>query len=113
MEKQGVSAPERFKTPEEELDFLRQEVARKEQALSREGVERGREQAAQESVQDYRNAVPEAVLHETYQVPRLEIEGLALGLTPESHDSQISELLRLLSEKGIKNALSVAERLGS
>ena len=73
---------EKFKTPEEELNFLRAEVERRERELKEKGLESSRERLSQEEVRHYRETPPEAVLHESHHLPEAEAEGLALGLAP-------------------------------
>src|SRR3989344_4597236 len=105
------TAREKFKTPEEELDFLRAEVGRRERELKENNVESSREQIAQEEVKRYRETPAEAVLHESHHLPEAEAEGLALGLSPEPHDRQMMELIQIIRAKGIKNAMTVVARL--
>ncbi|MFA6273337.1 MAG: TraM recognition domain-containing protein [Candidatus Paceibacterota bacterium] len=102
---------EKFKTPEEELDFLRGEVERRERELKEGGLESSREQLAQEEVRRYREAPAEAVLHESHHLPEAQAESLALGLAPEEHDRQMMELIQIIRAKGIKNAMAVLARL--
>ncbi|HEY4496497.1 MAG TPA: TraM recognition domain-containing protein [Candidatus Paceibacterota bacterium] len=102
---------EKFKTPEEELDFLRGEVERRERELKKGGTESSRERIAQEEVRNYRETRPEAVLHQSHHLPEAEAEGLALGLAPETHDRQMMELIQIIRAKGIKNAMAVLARL--
>ena len=102
---------EKFKTPEEELDFLRAEVERRERELKESGVESSRERIAQEEVKHYREAAPETVLHESHHLPEAQAENLALGLSPEPHDNKMMELIQIIRAKGIKNAMAVVARL--
>src|SRR3989344_8242783 len=102
---------EKFQTPEEELDFLRAEVERRERELKENNVESSRERLAQEEVRRYREAPAEAVLHESHHLPEAEAEGLALGLAPETHDRQMMELIQIIRAKGVKNAMAVVARL--
>lgn len=102
---------EKFKTPEEELDFLRAEVERRERLLKEGGLESQRERLAEEEVRRYREVPPEVVLHESHHLPEAQTESLALGLAPETHDRQMMELIQIIRAKGIKNAMTVVARL--
>mgnify|MGYP001563421521 CR=1 FL=1 len=104
-------AREKFKTPEEELDFLRAEVERRERELKEGDLDIGRERIAQEEVKRYREAPAEAVLHEAHRLPEKQEESLALGLSPETHDNQMMELIQIIRAKGVKNAMAVVARL--
>ncbi len=104
---------EKFRSPEEELRFLRAAVEQKERELSGQGVESAPERVVRDEITRYKETPAAHVLHETYRAPEGELETLALGLSPEAHDGKIAELVKILHERGIKNALSVAARLQS
>ena len=99
-----------FKSPEEELRFLRERVAEKEKEL--EAVAQpDRERIARREVQEYGTAVPQAVLHEAVVMPEHEVLHQVLKLEPEAHDTQMDELLKIVAERGIRNALSVVAKM--
>jgi len=103
------------KNPQEELANLRAEVARREQELAREsarpltGAER--EHVVAEKIQQHQAAPTDAVLHPQAQMPAGEVQGIVLKLSPEPHDSRMTELLTVLTDKGVKNAMRVVEGL--
>lgn len=101
----------KFKSPEEELAFLREHIAKREREIEESTGEAGAEKAAEETLKAYEMIEPEAVLHKTQIVPKKEAEGIVLRLRPEPHDRKIEELLSLLLDKGIKNALSLLSQL--
>jgi len=117
----NVPKQEKLSSPEEELAFLRKEVARREQELAysergRESAvgtkpERKQEQVVHEEIRAHGARKPEEILTPSYVLPNEEAETLVLNLLPEEHDSQIGELLMLAHEKGVRNALSVLERM--
>lgn len=111
MGERPVVAPvEKFKTPEEELAYLRNRIKQKEQELETTGGIDA-ERIAHREVQEY-GAVPAAtILHETVVVPPDEAMRKALDLEPETHDAQIDELLKMVATHGIRNALSVVQRM--
>ncbi|MFZ2149862.1 MAG: TraM recognition domain-containing protein [Minisyncoccia bacterium] len=104
----------RFKTPEEELDYLRAHVKSKEEELIKIGhVEHATEKAAEEVIGEYKNIPTEQVLHTDNVLSANDTENIVLALKPEPHDSVMEELLGIVITKGIRNALSVVEAMNS
>ena len=102
-----------FKSPEEELDFLRAEIAKKEEMLRRANVAEASRHAETHVIREYARTPTEAVLHETYALSENEVEGIALDIPPDDDDAVMGELLKLAHEGGIKNALSALEKMNS
>ncbi|MBP9711726.1 MAG: type IV secretion system DNA-binding domain-containing protein [Candidatus Pacebacteria bacterium] len=114
MEGQFFKEMPKFKTPEEELDYLRAHVAKREEELIQKGhFEHANENAAQDVIGAYKEIPKEDVIHKSNYVSERETEGIVLKLKPESHDAVMEELLGLVITKGVKNALSVVESMGS
>ena len=104
----------KFKTPEEELDYLRAHVAKREQELIKIGhFENAKENAAGEVVEAYRDVPAGQALYESILLDKKDKEGIVLALKPEAHDVVMEELLGVVITKGKKNALSVMEAMGS
>jgi hypothetical protein len=99
-----------FKDPEEELAFLRARVSEKEQELETSNAFE-RDRIAKREVQEYAATPAAAVLHEANVLSEHETLRQVLKLEPEEHDTQMDSLLKLVAERGIRNALSVAARL--
>ena len=112
MEKLNFSEENKFKTPEEELDFLRGEVKKKERELEKAGEKTETHEIISQKINEYKQANPEEILSSDYKMGSLQVEGVALSLSPENHDSKILELSRLLNEKGVLNTLSIIEKMG-
>src|SRR3989344_5101475 len=114
MEKVFTEGGRQFKTPEEDLAFLRAEVARHEGEIKRAG-ERGGEKtpdkSASEVIKSYTKKSPETLLDPAFKLTNKETEAIVLELAPEAHDSKVEELLGLLTHKGIRNTLSVLKGL--
>ena len=109
-EKLHTAAPEKFKSPQEELAYLRQRVAEKEHELESAPNQFEKDRITKREIEQYA-AIPEAeILHEAIIMPNHDILQRVLKLEPEDHDTKIDELLKLVSEKGIRNALSVVAR---
>lgn len=102
-----------FKTPKEELAFLREQVARKERELEgyRESDGLYREQATREAIQEYGAREPREVLHPASVIPEAKADRIVLDLSPEAHDARMSELIALLDQHGIKNTLLIVEKM--
>ncbi|MEN9582903.1 MAG: hypothetical protein RL641_857, partial [Candidatus Parcubacteria bacterium] len=101
-----------FKTPEEELHFLRSYITQKEGALPQaERTPMSHAETAKAVVKEYA-AIPVAeVLHPSAVVAPQESEAIVLRLAPETHDKKIEELFGILLENGLKNTLSVIEKM--
>ncbi len=98
-------------TPEQELSRIR-EVASKHVETSREsGIEISPRTATHEVVKAYADTITSEVLHPNYALEHKEVEAITLQLSPEPHDKQIEQLLGIMEEKGIKNALNVAMKM--
>ncbi len=104
----------KFKTPEEELDFLRAHVAEKEKALIDKGhFENAKENAITHTISEYKNVPATEVVHKENLIKEKEQESIVLKLKPETHDTIMEELLGLLITKGIRNAMSVVESMNN
>ena len=97
----------RFSSPQAEIDFLRQQISNKEKELGQKNIDFKKDDVVKEKISEYRDTLPEHVLEDKYALPEKEVESIVLSLEPEQHDKKIEELLGILNEKGIKNAMSV------
>ncbi len=102
---------EKFATSAQELAHLSFEAQRGYVLQEKAGTTQ--EQAAAEVIERYAAAQATDFLHETKVLPAHEAEKIVLRLRPEAHDRQIEELFGIMLEKGVKNALDVAAKLGS
>ncbi|MBN2094356.1 MAG: TraM recognition domain-containing protein [Candidatus Zambryskibacteria bacterium] len=100
-----------FKNPEDEIAHLRRLVAEKEKNLENLGVKQESLKSARETLSQYKKISDYEVLHPEYAINEEEKKEIVLRLSPEEHDKQIIELVRLAEKKGIKNALSVVEKM--
>lgn len=114
MEKSFFKEMPKFKTPEEELEYLRAQVKNREEELIKIGhIEHANENAVGEVIGEYKNIPAEEVLHPKNIVSNKETEGIVLALKPEAHDTTMEELLGIVITKGIRNALSVVEAMNN
>lgn len=102
-----------FRSVEEEVAFLRAHLAEKEKAIADSGIEKKREDITSETIKAYKELPTAEVLHPTQEMSQGEQEALVLRLAPESHDRTMEELLGILLDKGVKNALSVVEAMNN
>ncbi len=106
-----ILPPKKFASPEEEIVFLRQEIAARERAL----LERNkaldatdRETIGKAVVREYGEFSPDVILEKKH-----ELGGHALAAATESFGTtsdKIGEILRVVAEKGVRNALTVLEK---
>lgn len=113
MEGFNLNSAPKFKTPEEELEFLRAHIAEKEKALKEKGLEVKKENIAHDVINEYRKYEPHEVMHKSALIKESHSEALVLRLKPETHDSKMEELLGVLLDKGISNALSIVSKMNS
>jgi len=100
-------------TPEDELAYLREQIAVKERELAALKQERPREEVAHERIREHRSASADNLLAPEMQLSSSAIDELALPLDPDSDDETMAELQGIMQEKGIKNAFSVLEKLNN
>ncbi len=102
----------KLSTPEEELAYLREQIARKEAELA-EGTP-DRAQIISEKIIEH-HAAPAKILAKEYRVSeatkKSEAEAILAELNLGGGAAAIDALRHTMEEKGIKNALAVAEKL--
>lgn len=103
----------KFSSSEEELSFLREQIAKKEREFTANKKRQPQEAIAKEVFKEYKRQKPEVVLAEDRRLEEKEAKAIVLKLSPEKHDNQMAELLAILQEKGVMNALSVASRMNN
>lgn len=103
--------PSQFSTPEEEINFLRAQIAQREREMLGRSAEVDRadqETIGRQEIKSYTSFTPKNILH-----PEYELQGRALaesvGAVETSHDP-VEEVMQIALEKGIKNALTVLEK---
>lgn len=101
----------KFKNPEEEILFLRERLKEKERSRESILTTPERERLVRETIGEYQAREPEEILEEPYRAKEREVEKIVLELSPEEHDGTMEELLGILQERGLKNTLSVLEKM--
>ncbi len=102
---------EKFKSPEEELAYLRERVKEKERELEVPASKFETDRIAKKELAEYADTPAATILHETIIMPEHETLRNILKLEPEVHDAQLDGLLEIVSQRGIRNALSVVARM--
>ena len=104
----------KFKTPEEELDYLRAHVKMREEQLINIGhVEHVTENAIGDVIGEYKKIPVEEFVHKDNILKKKEKEGIVLALRPEPHDNTMEELLGIVVTKGVRNAISIVEDMNN
>ncbi|MEX0917709.1 MAG: DUF87 domain-containing protein [Candidatus Paceibacterota bacterium] len=106
-----MEQPERrtFTTPDEEIAYLRGELASRTNSESGVSAEVTTAEAAKETLTEYARRTPEEVL-----APPLIADDAALSVMGERvdrADSKVDEVMNVVHEQGIKNALSLLAKL--
>jgi Type IV secretion-system coupling protein DNA-binding domain/TraM recognition site of TraD and TraG len=114
MEKSFFKEMPKFKNPEEELEFLRAHVAKREKELIDTGnFEHAGDNAVRDVISEYKEIPAGEVVHKDNLIKEHDAEALVLKLKPESHDTVMEELLGIVITKGVRNALSVLEAMNN
>jgi hypothetical protein len=106
---EGIS--QKFTSPEEEIAFLRQQIAERERELLTRTPEADAidiQTVGREQLKEYVTFTPKMVLE-----PEYELTGVDMAQSVESIKTAtdpVEEILQLAMEKGIKNALTVLEK---
>lgn len=102
-----------FKSPEEEVAFLREQLKQHHESLQGAGQEVKKESLAADLIGAYKSAPATEVLHPKSITQPDHVEGIALKLHPEKHDETMAEILGIMMSHGIKNAMEVVKKMGS
>ena len=102
---------QKFKTPEEELAFLREQIVRKEKEILEMNQTPIREEVIKKELFEHSEKKKEDILEQQHVFNKKQVEEIVLDLMPEEHDEKMSELVNILQDKGVANALSVVEKL--
>jgi hypothetical protein len=113
METFSLQNAPKFKDAQEELAFLRAHIAEREQALSEQGQDINKESLTSDVISEYKKFDPADTMHQDAVVKEKDVDALVLRLKPEPHDAKMEEMLAILLDKGISNALSIMSRLNN
>ncbi len=102
---------QKFKNPQEELEFLRAQVMQHEKALAERNETPLHDEVIHHELAIHADRKKDDVLDKDYVLKNHETEAIVLDLSPEEHDAKIAELITILQEKGILNTLAVVEKM--
>ncbi len=89
---------------------MREQITSKEKVLSEKDFSVEKDTLVHDQISRYRDASPAEILHQDYALTPENTNEIVLNLTPERHDKKIKELVKIMDEKGVKNALSVLSK---
>ncbi len=101
----------KFASPEEELRYLRERVAEREQQLAQAEQPAQKEAVISREIVEYAKTAPSAQLEEHLILDNPQFEEVIEHLHSIPHAEKMRELYRVLSEKGILNAIKVTQSL--
>ncbi|MEZ4104513.1 MAG: type IV secretion system DNA-binding domain-containing protein [Candidatus Paceibacterota bacterium] len=104
--------PKQFTTPEEEIAYLREQIAKREQELLARTPEVDQsdvEAVGKQEIREYASFTPKMVLEKNHQ-----LKDTAIAISAEQvsvASDPVEEIMQVATEKGIKNALTVLEKI--
>lgn len=101
-----------FSSAEEEVRWLRAQLAERSAAARAEATPRSREAVAESLVREHARRAPEEVYRKGALVPEHFRDEIVLSLSPEAHDEKMAELVHLVESKGVAHAIDVVSKLG-
>jgi hypothetical protein len=103
----------RLTNPQQEEQFLRQQVAQQQETLAQQSPERPvtRQEAAQNVVEQYRQPAAEKFVSPELASEQNSVAMLVMDLPPKNTDQMVQELFRIAMEKGIRNALVALDKV--
>lgn len=102
----------KFSSPEEEIAFLKNEIAQRERELLSRNVEidhADHETIGKQVMREYAEHDPSVVLHENHMMQPHDMSASKEFVSTSLN--KVDEVLRIAEEKGIRNALSILEKL--
>ena len=113
LENQINQNVQKFSSPEEEIAFLREQIAIKENLLNQIPSTENREIVASAVLQEYSKKEAEEILHDAHPYYSEKETGINLPLTPEKDDEKMAELLGIMMERGVYKAMEVVRGLNN
>jgi len=109
----GEKIEQKFKTPDEELQYLREKVSSHERQMAEDGKDVIQDEVIHDEIHTHADKKPEDILDKDYALKKNEVEAIVLDLAPEAHDAKMAELIDILQEKGVLNTLAIIDRLNN
>ena len=99
--------------PTEELSRVRGMAAERHLDAQKNNEPLTEHESSADVLNQYAGTKPSEVLHPEYALRDHQSTEIVLALSPETHDKQMEELLGILEQHGIRNALSVVEKMNN
>ena len=103
--------PQQFKNPDEEIAYLRSKLLEHETQMKETGGRLSTPEILKVEVERYKAIPAEKVLTSERLLSQPEVGSIVLNLAPRATDEKISELLGIFLDKGLRNTLSVLEKM--
>ncbi len=106
---------QKFSSPEEELKYLREQVAHKESAMWQEQTAPANktEAAISATITEYGKQMPETKLEEHLIVDNPQFETVVEHIGSLPHREKMREIYKILAEKGVLSAIKLSQALGN
>ena len=104
-------SPKQFSSPQEEIAFLRSQIAERERGMLEMTPEIGAAESeafGRQELNEYSSFTPKMVLHPEYELLGRDL--VESTNTVETAHDPVQEIINIAKEKGIKNALTVMEK---
>lgn len=109
MAGQGQFELPKFSSPEEELKYLRERVAQKEQQFWQDQTPSKTESVISQEIISYAQSDPETKLEEHLIIENPKFEEILHHIGSLPHREKVRELYKILAEKGVLSALKIAQ----
>ncbi len=101
----------KFNSPQEELDFLKGQIERKEREIKKNQLDQvNQQEKVTEIILDYAKTDSNNILTKEHKISSPEVNEIVLDLDPKDSDKKMEVYLGLLEEKGIKNTLTIIQK---
>lgn len=103
-------------SPEEEVSLLKERITQLEGESEEKTLEKGRKELTKRAVREYAEQNPEEILDERYKASKEEVKREAervakLNDIEGEHEETMRELLQIVEDKGILNAITIVRDL--
>lgn len=102
-----------FSSHEEEIMYLKEQIKKREKQIEDRGEVVNKEIIQKDTLNEYKEVSQEKVVEESVNMSPLEREAIILDLDPEEHDETMSEILKILQNKGVYAALKLVEQMNN
>lgn len=100
-----------FNTPQEEIEYLRGQIARQHEVLTAQGGDVSRAETVRQEVQKYGQIPVEEVLTKGHRMIHSEVDNHAARISGEHTSTMLEEVMTIFKSRGLRNALSIVEKM--